>query len=227
VVPLPGAKMASPGGGGRRFTIRRHEGFTLLETCVIILVLAALVAVAIPIISGVRREVENIVAEVNYRSGCGEMDYTWYEIIDRGGDSYVDPDTGETVDATYMNARQPTIDWYDFRPTPGAGSSEVEHEREKAGDGDGRESAERRSRNEEILRIWPDFEELPESIFGSILLVTGTGLGPDNADHSRLMVMAICRDRSVLYTLYDRGVAGSSGSFNYDDGFPGQYITPP
>lgn len=213
-------------GPGLRGQIRGNSGFTLLETCVIILVLAALVAVAIPVIGSVSREAEEIVEEVNYRTVCVEMDDVWHEITGCGGDRYVDPDTGEAVDANYMEERLPTIDWYDFRAGPGAASAKAEPGRGTGEEADEREEAERKFKEEELIRRWPDFEELPESVFGSVLLVTGTGLGPGNADHSRLMVMAICLDRSVLYTQYDRGFPESSGSFNYDDGPPDWHKLP-
>ena len=97
---------------------RKRRGFTLIELMIVILIIAILVGIAIPVYLAIQTKADNTRAEANLRIGNDAMGRIQFDIVDRGGNSWVDPDTGEIVDAVYMSARETKIHWYQFDPDP-------------------------------------------------------------------------------------------------------------
>ena len=86
---------------------------------IVILIIAILVAIAIPTYMILTDKASRNVAESNRRIGTSALDSVYMsDIVGKGGGpAYVDPGTGAPIDAAYLRAREPKIKWVDFTYT--------------------------------------------------------------------------------------------------------------
>lgn len=81
---------------------------------IVILVIAILVAIAVPVYMSVTRRADRVRAESNRRiAESAATSVLYMDILAIGGNRWVDPVTEEPVNASYLAEKEPHINWVD------------------------------------------------------------------------------------------------------------------
>jgi Tfp pilus assembly protein PilE len=121
--------------------VGRQDGITLLELCIVMIILAILVSIVVPVLLASRKKADRVTAEYNLKIGGACMNRLYFKMVDQDNrpdstDSYRDYDPPEamrsssefqtqgyvSVGAEYMSSYESKIKWADL--VVGGGSSE-------------------------------------------------------------------------------------------------------
>lgn len=100
-----------------RHRAREQQGFTIIELMVVILIVAILVAIAVPVYNSLQGRADKAVAEYNIKAAEEIHTHIWFALIEKSafpvaGECYVD--VASPVDAQYFSSRETKIDWVDI-----------------------------------------------------------------------------------------------------------------
>lgn len=197
-------------GGGPRSS----AGFTLIELLIAILIIAALVLIAVPVYFALTRKADEAVASANERIAVQAMDMVWLSLIEKGAESYRDPDppiglTGpKDVDAKYMSYITSVNRWVDVT---------VQGDRWRL---------EGTWKNRTLL---PGTDG-PSNYYNWDLLVGNIGVLQNwyywdegkwnpNAHRDFVFVLTLGKDWKARYTQFHQGKIDLSGEFDWNDGW--------
>lgn len=105
-----------------------EDAFTLIELMIVVLVIAALVAIAIPLFFAIGRNAAEAVAKQNHDTGGKCMNWIWCTLVSEGRDNYVDMSpppplspgpTGFMITANYASRVETNVKWAQLTPSGG------------------------------------------------------------------------------------------------------------